>query len=324
MRLHRVCHRLLLLALAFAMVGGDCRAPGTVGKRGQYAFRYLDPRFPDFTSGLALIPFTDGGTHVALDVEANSGGCGPGRFTQVRSSNPQVATFTLTDTSTASSTIDMVTGTAGTTDLELLDDHGTVVDSVTIEVEPIAALTLTATSARVVAGGSYSVTVTLADAAGRALGGGMGRIHAAATSGVTTLQSDTFTGTVLDLKTAMAGSSTVTVTAEAASSTLALQVVELSAITAIDVGTGDYKSTYNSNNQVEVVWSMPSTAAGPVYGAKCNWQIGDPSVTLVSNSAESDLGRSPFDNSQFKLSRPGRFDVVCTIGTVQLTATLQR
>ncbi|HEX8111448.1 MAG TPA: hypothetical protein VF516_27145 [Kofleriaceae bacterium] len=258
-------------------------------------------------------------------MEPLSSGCGgAGKFTQVRSSNPQVATFTLTDTSTASSTIDMVTGTAGTTDLELLDDHGTVVDSVTIEVEPIAALALAATSARVVAGGSYSVKVTLADAAGRTLGGGMGRIHAAASSGVTTSQGDTFTGTVLELTTPTAGSSTVTVTAEGASSTLALQVVDLSAITAIDVGTGDYTPTYNPNNQVEVVWSTPSTAAGPAYGAKCNWQIGDPSVTLVANGAESDLGRSPFDNSQFKLAKPGRFDVVCTIGTAQLTVTLRR
>jgi hypothetical protein len=202
--------------------------------------------------------------------------------------------------------------------------RGSVIDSVTLEVEPIASLVLPASTARVIAGGSYSVEVTLADAAGRTLGGGSGRIHAAASTGVTTFQRDMVTGTVLEFTTTTAGSSTVTVTADAATSTLAVQAVEPSAITAIDVGTGDYKPTYNPNNQVEVVWSTPSTAAGPVYGAKCNWQIGDPSVTLVSNSAESDLGRSPYDNSQFMLARSGRFDVVCTIGTAQLTVTLRR
>jgi hypothetical protein len=202
--------------------------------------------------------------------------------------------------------------------------RGSVIDSVTLEVEPIASLVLPASTARVIAGGSYSVEVTLADAAGRTLGGGSGRIHAAASTGVTTFQRDMVTGTVLEFTTTTAGSSTVTVTADAATSTLAVQAVEPSAITAIDVGTGDYKPTYNPNNQVEVVWSTPSTAAGPVYGAKCNWQIGDPSVTLVSNSAESDLGRSPYDNSQFMLARPGRFDVVCTIGTAQLAVTLRR
>lgn len=322
MSLHRVCRRLLLPAFALAMVGGDCRPAGTAGKHGQFAFWYLEPVDSSFADELPLLPFADNGTHVVIAAEYQGSGCshGASRFTQVRSSNPQVATFTLAE----GANIDVVTATAGTTDLELLDDSGSVVDSVTIEVEPIASLTLAAASARVVAGGSYEVKVTLTDAAGRTLGGGSGRIHAVAANGVITFQRDMVTGTVLEFTIPTAGTSTVTVTADAASSTLALQAVELAAITRIDVGTDGYKPTYNPNDQIEVVWSTPSTAAGPVYGAKCNWKIDDPSVTLVANGAENDLGRSPYDNSQFMLAHAGSFDVVCTIGTAQLAVTLRR
>lgn len=63
---------------------------------------------------------------------------------------------------------------------------------------------------------------------------------------------------------------------------------------------------------------------GPAYGAPCNWQTRNPSATLVANSAESDLGRSPFDNAQFKLSRPDRFEAVYTSGTAQPAVPLRR
>ena len=92
----------------------------------------------------------------------------------------------------------------------------------------------------------------------------------------------------------------------------------------IDLGTGGYKPTNNPNDQIEVIWTTPRTSAGPVYGAKCSWQIADPSVQLMGNGATISLTGEVRNNAQFKLDKAGSFDATCTIGAARLTVTLKR
>jgi hypothetical protein len=315
------CRPLWLAGLALAMLGGDCRPQGTSGTKGRFEFWYVEPMYNFDTP---LIPFVDQGTQVSLHAfQPPPGGCG-GRttysFSQVRSSDPQVATFTLAP----DHSIALVTGAPGTAELELLDDRAQVVDSIAIEVEPIAGLTFPDHDARIIAGGSYQLDMTLLDAAGRTLGGGPGRIHHEVTGGLTTGQTDSFTGTTLAVSSPKVGTGSITATAETVTHTLAVQSVDLAAVTSIELGTGNLEPSYNPNDQIEIVRVIPSTSAGPVFGAPCTWQIADPSVQLMGNGTGVELAAQPLNSSQFKLNKAGSFDAICTIGAARLTVTLKR
>ena len=319
----RACRPLWLAGLALAMLGGDCRQPGTTGTKGRFEFWYVEPMYNFDTP---LIPFVDHGTQVSLHaIQPPPGGCGGHTtytFSQVRSSDPQVATFSLAP----DQTIALVTGAPGTADLELLDDKGQLVDSIAIEVEPIAGLRVANRfDVQVITAGSYQLEVTMLDATGRTLGGGPGRIQTAVTGGITAGQTDSFTGASLALRSTMTGNGSVAVTAETITRTLGIHSVDIRAVNEIDLGIGGFKPTYNPNDQVETVWTIPMTSDGEVFGAPCTWQIADPSVQLMANRAETSLSAAqPLNNAQFKLNKAGSFDATCTIGAARLTVTLKR
>ena len=298
-------------------VAGDCRPSGAAGTKGRYEFF-----FDDLPGG--LVPLADGGTQATLRADPKpTGGCSSNAaapaFTQVASTDESVVTATLA----ADGMITIVTGTAGMADLQLLGAGGELVDSLPIEVEPIAGLTFTnAAPAQILAGALYEVTVTLTDATGRTLGGGPGRIEASGTGATSATVFDAFTGAQLEISAPDAGAGTVTATAGNATATLALTAVTATDITSITLATGDFAPSYNPNDQTEVVWSLAQTAAGPVFGADCTWQV-DPAVTISSDRPGRDLDGDAMINSQFVLPSDGDFPATCTIGTAQLAITLR-
>jgi len=308
---------------AVATLGADCRPVGASGQQERFEFWYVDQSTNTFEIEVPLVPIVSPGVHIALRaVQRLSGGCNrePLAFSQVRSTNPEVAAFVLGD----DQVIAMTTGAVGTAELELLDSAGNTVDNIAIEVAPIAAFDGPSGHARLIAGGSYRLELTTIDALGRTVGGGPGRIHHTVSGGVTARQDDSFDGATFSLESPTVGTAALIATAGTATTTLAIQTVAASAVTAIELGTGSFNPRYSPSEQSEFLWTIASTNTGPVYGVQCSWQIDDPSVQLVVNGASYDLGAQAVNSAQFKLTAPGRFDVVCTIGTARLTVTLQR
>src|SRR4030095_11995081 len=100
--------RLVLGAVAVGLCGADCREPGTEGDSGEYSFYYTDAtsitEFP-------LIPFAPDGTHATLVAVEQGSGCGGSpSFSQVRSTDPEIAMVSLNP----DDTIALVTGSPGT------------------------------------------------------------------------------------------------------------------------------------------------------------------------------------------------------------------
>jgi len=308
---------------AIATMGADCGPVGTSGQQERFEFWYVDQSTNTFETEVPLVPIVSPGVHLALRaMQHPSGGCNREMltFSQVRSTNPEVATFELAD----DQAIAMTTNAVGTAELELLDSAGNTVDSIAIEVAAIAAFDRPTGHVGLMAGGSYRLELHTIDALGRTVGGGPGRIHQTVTRAVTAKQDDSFDGATFSLENPAVGNSTLTVTADTARTTLAIRTVDASAVTAINLGTDSFSPRYSPTEQSEYLYTIASTSSGPVYGARCSWQIDDPSVQLVDNGASYDLGTQAASSAQFKLTEPGRFDVVCAIGTARLTVTLQR
>ena len=309
--------------LVIVLGGGDCRSPGTPGKRGNYYFTLQDP------STLSDIgPVAAGGVRLDVVTEPRSGGCTcaePPPYKSVVSTDPTVATVAIGDDG-----IDLVSGVPGTTELQLLDDHGGVLDSVDIVVETPAVIANTISnpvSAQVLASdvNSYRFDVTVEDAMGVTLAGGA-QLVAVSGAGVVSNVSSTATygGATIGLVAQTAGSGAVTVTAGDATSTLAITAVDASAVTGIDIDNDpSYAPSYNANDQTEVVWVVPRTADGQVFGGSCAWQV-DPSVKVHGGTAETLDGNGAAINNQFVLPGDGPFPATCTIGNAQLTVQLHR
>jgi hypothetical protein len=311
-----VAGRLLLPALAFAQLGGDCGPRGQRGAAGNVIFSFVHSVTP-------IVPLASEGTMVDLLAEArSSGGCGSSSapYAQVVSTHPEVVTVTH---DSGSEVTHLVTGMPGTSDIQLLTADGQVVDSLTLEVVPIANLRFETPMqpVRVLTGAPFTVTVSMVDARQRIIGGGFGRVQVVATAPLSTTHQDTFTGVEISGSIAGSGTGSITATSGGLQSSLGVSAAALADITSIAPETGDLAPMYHAPDQSEILWLIPSSAAGPVYGPTCTWTI--PSgVKLESNIAASDLTFAAHNYSYFKLPAENDFPVTCTIGTATVTVTL--
>ena len=311
--------------VALGTAGGDCRQPGISGAKGRYEFGIENDAGVPQQFG----PVADGGAHVLVVADPKpSGGCSsqpaPPAFASAASSDPTVATATRN----ADGTIEVVTATAGSTDIQLLDDTGAVIDSLTIDIESVTSLAFaTPGSVQVLASGTYNVDVTPTGATDEPLIGAASRIEASADG---TLANVTVTPTMVSADAVVSfaatdrGNGTVTVTAGSLTETLVVMVVAGTDITSIALGSGGFGPSFNPNDDTEVVWTQAVAAGGPVFGATCAWQVDPSEATLHSHAPADDLGNSPLENSQFVLNGDGPFPATCTIGSAQLEVDLHR
>lgn len=311
-----VADRLLLPALALAQLGGDCGPRGQQGAAGNVLFSFVGSVTP-------IVPLASEGTMVDLRAEArSSGGCGSSSapYAQVVSTHPEVVTVTQYS---GSEVTHLTTGMPGTTDIQLLTADGQVVDSLTLEVVPIANLRFETPMqpVRLLTGAPFTVDVSLVDARQRVIGGGFGRVQVVATAPLSTTYLDMFTGIEISGSIAGPGAGSITATSGGLQSSLGVSAAALSDITSIAPETGDLAPMYTAPDQSEIIYLIPSSAAGPVYGPTCTWTI--PSgVELGSNSAAYNLTFPAHNYSYFKLTAKGHFPVTCTIGTATVTVTL--
>src|SRR5689334_9936119 len=248
---------------ALAMLASGC-LNRTTGQLGHASFSYEQCGFGCDVSDNALAA---GGAHASISVNLDPGY----RFTQARSTNSSVATFTVA----SSGEVDVVSGAPGTTQLQLIDDGGHLVDQVTVTVAATARLAYSNAApggaVHVMQGATESFHVTTEDAHGKTtIGTGsvtfafQGPLHAA----IALVAGDTqaFSG---DTPGAAVVTASVGGVQPKVSASLPVQIVAPADIVRLDAvvqpNSVDGADVYAN---VDVI---ASDAAGAVYGASCQW-----------------------------------------------------
>jgi hypothetical protein len=240
-------------------------------------------------------------------------------YTNVMSTHPEVATFTL---SQGLKSVEIVTGSAGQTDLVLLDSANTIVDEVTLTVVSTASLATkqgwSGPRAQVILNSLHTFHVTTQDSSGETTIG---------TGAVTFQSSGTIQTTIpvfrvddiAELLAADAGPGTATATADQATTVVDIDVLPPSAITQL---VATKHATTDNANTVSYDLVMSGTD-GPVYGGDCEWTMSDPSVTIYDQHGNT-LEEAPITTVTFELGSAGHFTATCVMGTATTTVQLSR
>jgi hypothetical protein len=305
-------NRLWLGVLTVAVSGCVSR---TGGQLGHASFSYEECLFGCATSDSSLAA---GGARAVIDVSLASGYS----FAAVRSTSPAVATFTIGGGS--GTAIDVLSGAPGTTQLQLVDANGRIVDQTAINVAPTATLKFTrgwsGPVPLVLAGTPQFFHVTTTDGGGHTtIGTGSVAFTLAGTLMPTAsfeLGGDSFgfAGTP--------GSGSVIATTQSGA-TARLDVNVLPADSPTSLTANNHGTTVDSSGSFATVDVTANSAAGPVYGAQCTWTTSDPSVTVRSQTAAS-LEHAPVATTQLNLGKPGSFIATCTIGGNMVAVPVKR
>lgn len=299
--------RHLLLSLGLGL--GGCALHGSSGGGGSDTGPSL-LQFDNCSSdcGLDQNPIAAGGARTTILVN------GSVRFVSAQSSNPAVATFVAD----GSNRVDVESGIPGSADLELVDAGGHVVKSATVTVVATATLRpnrgWSGDAPRVLESETMSFHVTTLDGNGRITkgDGSVGFALAGTVApAVAVVDGDAiaFTGS--------AGSGSITASCPDATLTQPIEIVPASALTTIDM-----TAELQANDQA-VITVVPQSAAGPVYGGGCAWQVSDPSVTLDADvTPRLDLGAGEI--AVFNLNRPGSFTIRCALAGRTTSVSVSR
>jgi hypothetical protein len=297
---------------AFGMLAAGC-GTRSEGQLGHASFAWQECLF-----GCSVTdnPVAAGGARASISISLANGYS----FQQIRSSNPAAATFALAGSSGLR--VDVVSGTPGQAQLELIDAHGKLVDQVTVTVTATAKLAQqqgwAGTAPLVLEGSAQVFHVTTKDANNHTLIG-TGAVSFTLTDPLAKNDALVF-GDALGF-TGQAGSGTVTARTDAVSLVQPITVVPLAALTGVDA-TVQANTTDNTGVYANVD-AVAKSAAGPVYGAQCDWTISDPSVVLQLQTASS-LESAPKASTRFQLKSAGSFSATCAIGSVSTTVQLHR
>jgi hypothetical protein len=299
--------------------GMECgRTAGALGKQEHYGFLLEAPTGDSLG---VLGPVLEGGaqlklTTTAIDCAACHAAATP--YVGVESTDPAVATFALG----SDGVIVVTTGTAGSADLELLDAQSHVVDSVTVEVESAASIQFVdaVSPVQVTAAGSavaYMFDVDAFDSSGNQVFTGPGSPVLTTTGGLSVISDDT--GSYVE--SFATGSAIVTATAGDQSATLEVDSVTLADVVSIVVTDGP---TYDVSDDQWVVFFSPMTAAGPVLGAGCTWQLSNPAAQVVLDAPADSVDGGNMTEFTVDLPPPVNVTAICTIGSASMTVTLSR
>jgi hypothetical protein len=263
-------------------------------------------------------PMAAGGARAAIAISLAHGYS----FTQLRSSNPSVATFALGSGGTGDINVSVVSGAPGRADLQLVDGTGRLVDQVTVAVTATAVLAQTkgwtGTAPLLLEGSSHVFHVTTEDANGHTLIG-TGAVSFALTTPLRPTDA-LVAGDSLGF-TGQAGDGTITAHCDSTSLTQPVTVVPLTALTGVDATV--HANSSDANGVYANVDVVARSASGAVYGAPCGWTVNDASVTIQSQTTAS-LESAPHATTRFQLGRAGSFSATCAVGAVSTTVQLSR
>ena len=306
----------LQLIVCLSLVG--CVMPGSAdqGTEGQLHHATFDYGCTLFNScGVDSHHLAASGAHALVNVTMKGGYS----YTNVMSTHPEVATFTL---SQSLRSVEIVTGSAGQTDLVLLDSANTTVDAVTLTVVNTAALAMkqgwSGPRAQVILSSLHTFHVTTKDSSGATtMGSGAVKFQSSGTIQATipVIRFDD----IAELFAAATGPGSATATADQATTVVDIDVLPLSAITQL-VAT---KSATNDGENTVTYDLVMSTTDGPIYGGECEWTMSDPSVTIYDQHG-STFEEAPMTTVTFELGRAGNFTATCAVGTETTTVQLSR
>jgi hypothetical protein len=307
--------RNMFLVSIFAVAVSGC-VSRTGGQLGHASFSYEECLFGCATSDNNLAA---GGARASINVSLASGYS----FAAVHSTNIAAATFTIGG-DISGTTINAISGSPGSTLLQLLDGSGHLVDQTTINVEATATLAVTrgwsGAAPLILAGSPQSFHVTTTDAGGRTTIG-TGSVAFSLLGTLSPTASIGLGGDSFGFEGSPGSGSVIATTQSGASARLDVTVVPASAVISLNAtrhsNTTDSSGTYAN---VDITAYSPS---GPVYGAQCSWTASDPSVTVRSQSVAS-LEHAPMATTQLSLGRPGTFVATCSVGTLSTSVQLTR
>jgi hypothetical protein len=309
---------------AIALLGGDCRDTHVYGEQHRAAFEYdattcggssvgCNPRSNSLASG---------GARAHVIVSGGSSGCGGTAslsFVTARSTAPNVATFTGTG-----QVVDVVTGQPGTTELELYDGPGALIDRIAVTVADVATLSFTpaAASPLLLVGAPEEVTVEPLDAMGRTILGGVLTVTG---EGAVMIDSAA-SGADVRFHTA-AGPGALVATLGPTTARLELEGVTPEAVSQLVVLSS--QSTPRTTGAVASVTvalqALTAADPRPVVGARCAWTPSDPLVTVESAGTSS--FSDPRMSNVLVIGKLGAYKATCTVGgatiTIDLTTTQQ-
>lgn len=296
---------------AFTMLG--CFGSRSEGQLGHASFAWQECLL-----GCSVTdnPMAAGNAKAEISVSLASGYS----FNTVTSSNQAVAQVALSGSNGLN--VAVTSGSAGQTQLQLIDAHGKTVDQVTITVTETAKLSITqgwtGTAPLVLEGSNQTFHVTTVDANNHTLigtGAVSFEISDPLQHADTIVFGDSFAFS------GHAGAGTITARTSAVTLVQPVTVVPLTALTSV-TGTVQANTTDSSGVYANVDVVANSTA-GAVYGAPCGWTVNDQSVTMQSQSTPS-LESAAKSSTKFKLALPGTFSATCAIGAVSTTVSLHR
>jgi hypothetical protein len=296
---------------AFTMLG--CFGSRSEGQLGHASFAWQECLL-----GCSVTdnPMAAGNAHAEISVSLASGYS----FNTVHSSNEAVAQVALTGSNGLN--IAVSSGSAGQTQLQLIDAHGKTVDQVTITVTETAKLShtqgWTGAAPLVLEGSKQTFHVTTLDANNHTLIG-TGAVSFEISDPLAQADSIVFGDSYAF--SGHAGSGTITARTTAVTLVQPVTILPLTALASVS-GTVLANSTDSTGvfANVEVV---ANSATGAVYGAPCGWTVNDQSVTVQSQTTSS-LEAAAKSTTKFKLDTPGTFSATCAIGAVSTTVSLHR
>lgn len=308
-----VLSSLALAWLAIAPIGYALAPPGLTGELGRYTF-HLN------TTGQQDVPLAAGGARLRLYVtgSGDAGGCGGAMpWSRASSSAPEV----LAITDTRATDLSLTTGAEGDAEITLHDANGQTVDRVRLRVRATTAVREVTTGAVLMEGSPvYRCFQTLA---GTTPSAGTGTLRFDFVGPLRIADSDPDPdpncGTnELVWIVGEAGQATMTIASPAGvHATRAYRIVKPSEIATVTITTLPPDGTGDS----QYVFAKAALADGtPVLGPRCEWTA-DPSV---KRTTEPRAQRVEHDAIRVELTRPGTFEIKCTIGGASAKAVLKR
>lgn len=303
--MHTSTVRLWLLAGTAALsLGGMCY-PETIGQLDNARFHPNAMQCVPDGYRNAIPFFAAGGAEGDIVVEMISHGCSHANYQKIQSTHPEVATLTPT-----ADGFHVKTGVPGTTDIQLLDDQGQLVDTTLLTVLAIDRYDMQAgdflvenVPAIVYYSAVSSDESPLFDtgATQTAVSGSLHLLPSAQAA----CSSVQFVGTL--------GTGAFTISSGDVRTGATIQVVSRDLIASIKMDAG---SVYK--DQTVSVVAKPMIADGrPLYGAFCQWSTSDPSVTLHAQNPNPQIVQFTSGNyAEFQVSQHGSFVITCTIGAV--------
>ena len=312
----RIFVSIVAVALATAATGCISRSEGQLGHA---SFSYQECPFGCTITDHAMAA---GDASAVIEVQLQSGYS----FAAVRSTHPEIAGFAINPSGFGGGIdVGVTSGNPGTTQLQLLDAGGTLVDQIPVTVAAVARLAVkqgwSGSAPDVLAGSSQTFHVTTEDTGSHTLiGSGAVKFELAGSVAPAPALGGDLQGFIGTAGNGQYAQGSVTARAGSATAALSVGIVPLEAISlqsSVQANSVEGPNTYGN------VTVVARAMRGPVYGANCVWTLSDPSVTLESQSVAS-LESAPQTTAKFLLAASGSFTATCTIDTASTVVQLHR